>query len=87
MRIYEYGPLLNINNTNKEVLKIITLAFLLVCNQHEILGHYNIGYQIYSIIKNGNTFDTPIIEEKLSSDDTKKRKNKDLGENIEIKLH
>ena len=37
MKIYEYGPLIPLEN--KEISKVISLAFLLNLNEHEILGH------------------------------------------------
>ena len=54
MKIYEYSNYKNLmdihdkNLKNEDELKIMFLAFNLVINEHEILGHLNIGYQIYS---------------------------------------
>ena len=85
MKIYEYGPLIPLQN--KDVSKLISLAFLLDINHHEILGHYNIGYQIFSNQEKDKKYDSPIISNELSSDYAKNRDNKESGENIEIKLY
>ena len=51
MKIYEYSNYENLIYiydsplNNEDVLKVIFLAFNLVSNDHEILGHFNIGYQ------------------------------------------
>ena len=39
MKIYEYGPLIPLEN--KEVSKLISLTFFLNLNEQEILVHYN----------------------------------------------
>ena len=84
MKIYIQGTM--INSTNEDASKVITLAYSLVCNQHEILGNFNIGYQIYSNPNEKKIFESPEINSLLSSDFAKKRGNKELEENIEIKL-
>ena len=83
MRIYEYGPILNLENN--DLSKLIYLAFILDINEHEVLGHYNIGYQKYS--NETQKYDSPKIEKELSSDYAKKRGYKESGEDIEIKLY
>ena len=85
MKIYIQGTM--INSTNDDASKVITLAYSLVCNQHEILGNFNIGYQIYSNPNEKKIFESPEINSLLSSDFAKKRGNKESEENIEIKLY
>ena len=77
MKIYEFGrPLISLEN--KEVLKLVSLAFLLNLNENEILGHYNIGYQIFSNQEKRN-FDSPKIESEAPSDYAKSRDNRESG--------
>ena len=76
MKIYEYSNYENLIYiydsplNNEDVLKVIFLAFNLVSNDHEILGHFNIGYQNYS----------------FGEEEEKKEDYKESGEDIEIKL-
>jgi len=84
MKIYEYGPLIPLDN--KDVSKLISLAFLLDINEHEILGHYNIGYQLYNT-KDKSKYQSPIIDKHLASDYAKDKHCIESGENIEIKLY
>ena len=85
MKIYEYGPLINLEN--EDISKLIYLAFLLDINEHEILGHYNIEYQIFSHQGKNKKYQSPIIDKKLSSDYAKSNTNTKSGEDIEIKLY
>ena len=84
MKIYEYGPLIPLEN--KDVSKLISLAFLININEHEILGHYNIGYQIYKG-KDKKIIKSPKIEKQLASDYAKDNECIESGENIEIQLY
>ena len=84
MKIYEYGPLIPLEN--KDVSKLISLAFLLDINEHEILGHYNIGYQLYST-NNKNKYQSPKIDKNLASDYAREKHFIESGESIEIKLY
>ena len=94
MKIYEYNnyyksiEFLNDDNINEVIFKLITLAFTQISNFHEILGHLNIGYQIYSCEdeEKKKKYESPEINKELSSDYAKKRGNKESGENIEILL-
>ena len=94
MKIYvygNYGNLINIydkNISNEDILKVVFLAFNIIVNLHEILGYFNIGYQIYSFGQDEKeNYDSPIISKDLSSDYAQKRGgNKESGENIEINL-
>ena len=49
MKLFEYGPLIELEN--EDLSKLLFLAFSLDINEHELLGHYNIGYQRYSYNK------------------------------------
>ena len=93
MKVYEYGnyenlfTIYNKDNTNEDILKVIFLALNLLLNFHEILGHFNIGYQKYSFgEEKAENYHSPKIDKNLSSDYTKKRDDKESGENIEIKI-
>lgn len=93
MKVYEYGNYENLfniynkDNTNEDILKVIFLALNLLLNFHEILGHFNIGYQKYSFgEEKAENYHSPKIDKNLSSDYTKKRDDKESGENIEIKI-
>ena len=85
MKIYEYGAMIWIDG-EEDFSKIITLAFSLVCNMHEIIGHYNIGYQAYSNPKEAKKFDSPKIDPTIASKYAEDRGFKEAGENIEIQL-
>jgi hypothetical protein len=85
MKIYEYGPLIPLEN--KELSKLISLSFLLNLNEHEILGHYNIGYQIFIHHENKKDYDSPKVDNELSSDYSKARDDRESGEDIELKLY
>ena len=85
MKTFEYGAMFIIDG-EEDLSKVITLAISLICNMHEILGHYNIGYQIYSNPKETKNLDSPKIDEKIASEYAKNRDFKESGENIEIKL-
>ena len=75
------------NLKNEDELKIMFLAFNLVINEHEILGHLNIGYQIYSFgEQKKDKYNSPKVKPELSSDYAKKRGDKESGEDIEIKI-
>ena len=95
MKIYEYANYTNLIDQydkdliNEEVIKVIFLAFNLVTNEHEVLGHFNIGYQKYSFGENesDSKYDSPKISKDLSSDYAKTRKDKESGEYIEINLY
>ena len=83
LKIFEDANMLNIKN--EDLAKVILLAKLLISNEHEILGHFNIGYQNYY---NKNEFYySPIIDKNLRSNYADKRKGRESGENIEIKLY
>ena len=93
MKIYEYANYENLIDLydkellNEDVLKVIFLAFNLIINFHEILGHFNIRYQIYSYgEEEKKNYESPKVNEDLSSDYAKGRKGKESGEYIEIKL-
>ena len=85
MRIYEYGLLINL--LNEDISKLISFAFLLKINVHEILGHFNEGYQTYSDTKMKKIYYSQNLNKTLSTDYSKNRSNKELGEDIEIKLY
>ena len=85
MKIYEYGLLEDIKN--EDISKLISFAFLLNINEHEILGHYNIGYQTYNCSKKKEIYYSPKVDKTLSTDYAKNRGDKESGENIEIKLY
>ena len=85
MKIYEYGLLEDI--PNEDISKLISFAFLLNINEHEILGHYNIGYQTYNCSKKKEIYYSPKVDKTLSTDYAKNRGDKESGENIEIKLY
>jgi len=85
MKIYEYGPLIPLEN--KEVSKLISLAFLLDLNEHEVLGHYNIGYQIFSHQGKKKDYPSPKVDKASSSDYAKNRDDKESGEDIELKIY
>ena len=93
MKIYEYANYDNLieiydkNLSNEDVLKVIFLAFNLIVNFHEILGHFNIRYQIFSYgEEKKNVYNSPKVNKDLSSDYAKRRGDKESGEDIEIKL-
>ena len=94
LKIYEYNnysesiQASNNNESNEDVFKLMTLAFTQITNFHEILGHLNIGYQIYSFEDEDKkkNFESPEVNKELSSEYAKKRGNKESGEDIEIKL-
>ena len=93
LKIYEYSNYDNLidvydkNSSNEDVLKVIFLAFNLVINYHEILGHYNIGYQSFNYSEeNKEKYDSPKVSKDFSSDFAKKRNDQESGENIEINL-
>ena len=86
MKIYEYNnyyksiEFLNDDNINEVIFKLITLAFTQISNFHEILGHLNIGYQIYSCEdeEKKKKYESPEINKELSSDYAKKGVTKNL---------
>jgi len=84
MKIYEYGPLIPLEN--KEVSKLISLAFFLNLNEQEILVHYNIGYQIFRNQEQKKEYESPKISNEFSSDYSKNRDDKELGEDIDIEI-
>ena len=93
MKIYiyaNYENLIDLNDQdspNEDVLKVIFLAFNLIINYHEILVHFNIGYQRYSSGEDKkDIYNSPKISKDLSSDYAKSREGKESGEDIEIKL-
>lgn len=93
MKIYEYASYENLIDIydkellNEDALKLIFLSFNVIVNFHEILGHYNIRYQIYiDEHENKKKYNSPKIDKDLSSDYAKGREDKESGENIEIKL-
>ena len=93
LKIYEYANYENLieiydkNLSNEDVLKVIFLAFNLIVNFHEILGHFNIRYQIFSYgEEKKNVYNSPKVNKDLSSDYAKGRGDKESGEDIEIKL-
>ena len=90
LSIYEYANLSEFSRdefSNKDILKLVFLAFNLITNKHEILGHLNISYQIYSSNnENKKIYKSPEIAKEISSDYAKERGGKESGENIEIKL-
>ena len=93
LKIYEYSNYDNLidtydkNLSNEDVLKVVFLAFNLVVNFHELLGHFNIGYQSYNYSEeNKEKYDSPKVKKELSSDFAKKRNGQESGENIEINL-
>ena len=85
MKIYEYGLLEDL--PNEDISKLISFAFLLNINEHEILGHYNIGYQTYNCSKKKEIYYSPKVDKTLSTDYAKNRGDKESGENIEIQLY
>ena len=85
MKIYEYGKLIPLEN--KEVSKLITLAFLLIVNEQEILGNYNKVYQIFSHQENIKNYNSPKMVDELYSDYSIKRDEKESGEDIKLKLY
>ena len=85
MKIYEYGLLIDL--PNKDLSKLISFAFLLKINIHEILGYLNLDYQTYSNIKKEKIYFSPNKDKTLSTDYSKNISDKKYGENIEIKLY
>ena len=93
MKIYEYANYDNLIDiydkglSNEDVLKVIFLAFNLIVNFHEILGHLNIRYQRFNYGQEKNdVYNSPKVDKNLSSDYAKSRNNVESGEDIEIKL-
>ena len=84
MKIYEYGPLIPLEN--KEISKLISLAFFLNLNEQEILVHYNIGYQIFRNQEQKKEYDSPKVSNEFLSDYQKNRDDKELGEEIDIEI-
>ena len=90
LKIYAYGAIIDFGN--EDLSKLIFCSFSMIINEHEILGHLNIGYQRYD--KNNtddnskiNTYDSPVEENQYSNDYAKERNGKESGENLEIKLY
>ena len=93
LKIYEYSNYENLVEIydkyllNEDVLKVIFLAFNLIINFHEILGHLNIKYQIYKYGQEKKEYyNSPKVNKNLSSDYAKGRDDRESGEDIEIKL-
>ena len=89
LKIYEYAaltPRYDSKKLNIDLSKTIFLAYCLCFNQHELLGHFNIGYQNYNHKKETN-YESPIVDEALGSFYSKDRNGFESSEDIEIKLY
>jgi len=85
LKIYEFGGLNELEN--EDLSKLIFLAFCLDINEHEVLGHFNIGYQKYDYNNKNINYKSPIINKELSTEYGKERDGQESGEDVEIKLY
>ena len=83
LKILENANMLNLDNV--DLSKILFLSNIICTNEHEILGHFNIGYQNY--LNKDKAYDSPIFDNNKRSDYADNREGKESGENIEIHLY
>ena len=70
---------------NKDLSKTLFLSDLICTNEHEILGHFNIGYQNY--FNKDKIYNSPIADKNQRSEYANNREGKESRDNLEIKLY
>ena len=83
LKIIEHANMPDIEN--KDLSKTLFLSDLICTNEHEIMGHFNIGYQNY--FNKNKVYNSPIADKIQRSEYSNDREGKESGENIEIKLY
>ena len=85
LKTYEYGIYINNdNNENKSIRLLIYYGFLIVCNIHEIGGHYYVRFLFFSTLD--EKYHSPVIKDKDKYNDEGIFIGNESGETIEIKL-